>query len=177
MSRAGDEMILELAAIMKTAAKKKEDMPEDKPKDKKKEDMPEDKPKDKKKEDDKKKKACVMANILNDLVKIANVLDESGATEASDLVDEALQIVLKQANEMPEYMPPQDASFDEEEFDVDEEEEVPEEEMEVPGEIEEGLRGDEGFEPETSEETESEEPMFEEAPEGTPDILQHLFRR
>jgi len=103
MSRSGEEMMLELATILgtmqKTAAKKDEDdKKEDKKEEKedKKEEDDEDK-EDKKEEDDKKedKKASVMMGVVSSLVKLANELDEVGAEEASSLVDEALQVIVK----------------------------------------------------------------------------------
>jgi len=102
MSRAGEEMILELAKLMgtntvKTAAKKDD---KDEKKDKKEEKEEKAEKKEKKEKDDKKekkedKKASVMMNVINNLVKLADELDEAGADEASSLVDDALRVIVK----------------------------------------------------------------------------------
>ena len=105
MSRAGEEMMLELANLLgsdvvKTAAKKDDDDKEKKDDKKEKAEEKEDKEKAEKKEkDDKKKekedkKASVMMNVINDLVKLAEELDEVGAEEASGLVDDALRVIV-----------------------------------------------------------------------------------
>jgi hypothetical protein len=108
MSRSGDEMVLELAKILnagmdKTAAKKDKKEEEKEPKGKKPDDEEVDEEdtsdeeegkEDKPKKD--KKKAKAMLGVVNDLVKLANDLDSAGANEASSLVDEALQIILKE---------------------------------------------------------------------------------
>jgi hypothetical protein len=115
MSRAGEEMILELAGLLstetvKTAAKKDDDKDKkDEKKDEKlcakcgKKDCPcgckgdadkckcPEKDKDDKKED---KKASVMMSVLQDLVKLAGELDDIGAEEASGLVDDALKVIV-----------------------------------------------------------------------------------
>lgn len=104
MSRAGDEMILELASLLgtetvKTAAKKddKDEKKEDK-KDEKKEEKAEkeDKKDDKedKKDDKKEKEASVMMSVVQDLVKLAGELDDIGAEDASSLVDDALKVIV-----------------------------------------------------------------------------------
>ena len=110
MTRAGDEMILQLASLLgtdtvKTAAKKKEDKKEEKEdkKDEKKEEEEEkeddkDEKKKDKKEEKKEKKASVMSSVLKDLVKLASELDELGAEEASDLVDDALRSIVQNIN-------------------------------------------------------------------------------
>ena len=107
MTRAGDEMILQLASLLgtdtvKTAAKKKEDKKEEKEdkKDEKKEEEEEkeDDKDEKKKEEKKEKKASVMSSVLKDLVKLASELDELGAEEASDLVDDALRSIVQNIN-------------------------------------------------------------------------------
>ena len=108
----GDEFILNLAASLKgfdkTAAKDddKDDKNDKKDKeDKKKKDEEDKKKKDeedkKKKDEDKKKKdkkddkkASVM-EVINGLSKLAGVLDEMGADDASDAVDDALRIIVK----------------------------------------------------------------------------------
>jgi len=102
MSRSGDEMMLELAALMgtleKTAAKKddKKDDKADKEKEDKKEEKAEKEKKEKEDKKDKKdKKAEVMMHVVNNLVKLAGELDEIGAEEASSLVDDALRIIVK----------------------------------------------------------------------------------
>lgn len=100
MTRAGDEMIHVLATLLdtntiKTASKKdkEEDVEKkDNGKDKKKE-------KDDEKDEKKDKKASVIVSVVNDLVKIANDLDNAGAQEASDLVDDALKIILDKINQ------------------------------------------------------------------------------
>ena len=120
MSRSGDEMIHNLAKLLdvemtKTAAKKedkkeeKEEKKEDKKEEKKcekcgkekcecKEEKKEDKkeePKKEEKKDKKKKKAEVLFGVINELVKLANELDEAEAVEASNLIDGALQVIVK----------------------------------------------------------------------------------
>jgi len=108
MSRAGEEMILELAGLLgtdtvKTAAKKDDDKEDKKDKKEDKEDKKEDDDKKDKKEDDdkkdgkfeKEKKASIMAGVLQDLVKLATELDELGADEASSLVDDALKVIVE----------------------------------------------------------------------------------
>jgi len=108
MSRAGEEMVLELASLLdngvvKTAAKKKDEEKEDKKEGKepeageKKEEKEADKDKKKKKEKD--AKASIMVHVLRDLVKLAGELDELGADEASDLVDEALRVITESLSE------------------------------------------------------------------------------
>ena len=52
----------------------------------------EDAKKDKK---NKKKKAEVMLGVVSELCKLANDLDTTGADEAASLVDEALQVIMK----------------------------------------------------------------------------------
>ena len=124
MSRYGDEMIQDLAKLLNVdeltkTAEKKEDKKEDKKDEKKckecdkepceckKEENKEDKKEEKepkkdekkekkepKKDDKKKKKAEVMFGIVTDLVKLANDLDDQGATEASDIIDDALKAIM-----------------------------------------------------------------------------------
>lgn len=107
MSRAGEEMILELAGLLgtdtvKTAAKKdddkddKKDKKEEKAEKKEKEDKEKKDKKDKEKKDKEKKdkKASVMIGVLQSLVKLAGELDEMGAEEASSLVDDALKVIV-----------------------------------------------------------------------------------
>jgi len=123
MSRSGDEMINNLVKLLdvdlvKTAAKKedkkeeKEEKKEEKDekkeekkcekcgkekcecKEEKKEDKKEEKKEDKK-EDKKKKKSEVLFGVINELVKLANELDEAEAVEASNLIDDALQAIVK----------------------------------------------------------------------------------
>ena len=108
MSRAGNEMVAELSKLLnkydvsleKTAAKK-EDEKDEKKEDKKekKEEKDEKEKKDKKKKDKKKKKAEVMMDVVNSLVKLAEDLDADGAKEAADLVDDALQVIIKNMKE------------------------------------------------------------------------------
>ena len=102
MSRSGDEMVLELASILnlmnKNASKKdeQEDKKEEKEDEKKKDEEKkesEDKKEDKEKEDKKKKSEALMG-VVSSLVKLATELDESGATDASELVDEALRVIV-----------------------------------------------------------------------------------
>jgi hypothetical protein len=122
MSRAGEEKVLELSRLLstdtvKTAAKKEKDEDKkeekkekckecdkeececekkdkkDEKKDEKKQDKNDEKKEDKKKS--KKKKAEIMLGVVNDLVKLANELDTAGADDAANLVDEALQIIMK----------------------------------------------------------------------------------
>lgn len=108
MSRAGEEMILELANLLgtdvvKTAAKedddkeKKEKAKEKKEKanEKEEKEKAEKKEKDDKKKEKEEKKASVMMNVINDLVKLAEELDEVGAEEASSLVDDALRVIVQ----------------------------------------------------------------------------------
>jgi hypothetical protein len=99
MSRSGDEMIFELAAMLKTAGKKTDEECEESKKDKKEPKEPEEKEEEKKtekpKSKKKSKKATVLSSVLNDLVKMANSLDEVGAQDASNLIDDALQVILK----------------------------------------------------------------------------------
>jgi hypothetical protein len=99
MTRSGDEMILELASLLKTAEKKEEDDKNDKEekKDEDKKDKEEKKDKDEKEEDDKKKKkdASKIMGIINSLVKLAGEFDEAGEVEASSAVDDALQVILQ----------------------------------------------------------------------------------
>lgn len=124
MSRAdGNDMIRELLrlngtdTVVKTASEKedkKEEKKEDKKEEKccekcgkekceckedkkedKKEEKKEDKKEDKKDKKSKKKKAEVMLGVINELVKLANDSDASGADEAASLVDDALQIIMK----------------------------------------------------------------------------------
>lgn len=108
MTRAQNEMIQKLASLLgpsevKTAAKKDDDK-EDK-KDEKcckcgKEDCKcgckgdADKCKCEPKDEDKKKKAEVIVAVMNDLVKLADGLDDIGAGKASDMVDDALKHVV-----------------------------------------------------------------------------------
>lgn len=98
MSRAGEEMVLELASLLETdvvkTAAKKED--EDDKKDKKEEKAEKDEKKEKKDDKEEKKedkKASVMVHVLRDLVKLAGELDDLGADKASSLVDEALRVI------------------------------------------------------------------------------------
>ncbi len=117
MSRYGDEMVAELANLLnkhgvgldKTAAKKeeKEDKKEDKKEEKaekkeekadKKEDKKEEKA-EKKEKAKKKKKAEFMSEVLSNLVKLAEELDAAGAEEAASLVDDALQVIVKNIKE------------------------------------------------------------------------------
>lgn len=91
MTRSGDEMILELSTLLnkdvvKNAAKKEE-----------KDDKEECKEYDKEKSE-KKKKSSVMVDVLQDLVKLAGELDEIGADEASELVDNALGTIISDLN-------------------------------------------------------------------------------
>lgn len=108
MSKAGEEMVLELASLLgsnvvKTAAAKDDDDDEKKDKPCKcgKKDCgcgcKGDSDKCKCKKEDKKpdKKAFVMAGVLKSLVKLAGDLDDIGADEASTMVDEALKIIVK----------------------------------------------------------------------------------
>jgi hypothetical protein len=122
MSRAGEDMVRELAKLLgddltKTAAKKEKEEKDEKKEDKKeekkekcekcdkeececkkekKEDKKDEKKEDKKeKKDKKKKKAEVLVGVVNDLVKMANELDAAGASEAASLVDDALQVIMK----------------------------------------------------------------------------------
>jgi hypothetical protein len=116
MSRTGNEMINELSKLLgsemvKTAAEK-EDKKEEKEKAKEekeeakaeekaakeeeKAEKKEEKEKGKKdKKDKKKKKAEVMMGVINDLVKLANELDASGADDASGLVDDAIKVIME----------------------------------------------------------------------------------
>ena len=108
MSKMGDELILELAASLgglnKTAAKDDDDKKDDKKdekedkKDEKEDKKDDDDKKDDKKDDDKddkddKKKEAVMY-VLNGLSKLAGELEDLGAEEASNLVDDALQVIV-----------------------------------------------------------------------------------
>jgi len=118
MSRMGDDMISNLSKLLdvgldKTAAKKEkkdekcEECGKDpcmckelKAKEKAKEKAEKEKAKEKAdkakaKKDKKKKKAEVVAGVVNELVKLANELDSVGAVDASDLVDDALNVILK----------------------------------------------------------------------------------
>lgn len=113
MSRSGEEMMLELASLLgtmeKTAAKKDDNGKKDDKKDKKDEEAKEkkdDKEKDDngngKKDDKKEKKADLLMNVVSSLVKLATDLDEAGADEASELVDDALRVIvynIEQANQ------------------------------------------------------------------------------
>jgi len=113
MSRAGEEMVLELATLLnngvvKTAAKKDEEEKEGKKHEEKEskefekgeeeEEKEADKGKDKKKgkkdKKDEKKEASIMVRVLQDLVKLASELDELGADAASELVDSALKVIV-----------------------------------------------------------------------------------
>jgi len=90
MSRSGEEMVRELSKllgteIVKTAANKEEVI-------EKKEEVVENK-------EDKVKKSEVMLGVINDLVKLANELDSAGADDASNLVDEALQVIMNNLEE------------------------------------------------------------------------------
>lgn len=106
MSRAGEEMVQELARLLntgmdKTAAKKDDE--EKKPCKCGKDcdcgcEGDSEKCKCEKKKDDDKKKASTMMSVVNDLVKLANELDEAGADEASGLVDDALKVILEGLN-------------------------------------------------------------------------------
>lgn len=94
MSRSGDEMVLELAALLgndmvKNAAKDNDDKKEDK-----KEKAEKDKKEKADKKDDKKKNAFVMVRVLQDLTKLASELDKLGADSASGLVDDALRVIV-----------------------------------------------------------------------------------
>lgn len=111
MSRAGEEMVLELAALLnndlvKSAAKEDGDDKEDKKPCKcgKKDckcgcegdsDKCKCKKEEEKKDDKKDKKASIMVRVLQDLVKLAGELDEIGADGASSLVDDALRVIVK----------------------------------------------------------------------------------
>lgn len=98
MSRAGEEMMLELhqllnkQGLVSTAAKKDDDDKKDEKKEEAKKEE-EDK-KDEKKEDKKDKKASVMMGVIQDLVKLAEELDDAGAEEASLAVDDALKTIV-----------------------------------------------------------------------------------
>lgn len=90
MSRATDEIIMDLAEAlggMEKFAAKKEDKKEEK------EEKEEKAEKKEKKEKDKKKAEAVM-DIVNSLAKLAGELDEMGAEEASSLVDDALKVIV-----------------------------------------------------------------------------------
>jgi hypothetical protein len=99
MSKYGNEMISELVNLLnkrdvgldKTAAKKepKEDKEEDA--DKKDKEEKKEKPKAK----GKKKKKADLQSLLNNLVKLAEELDASGAEDAASLVDDALKVIVK----------------------------------------------------------------------------------
>lgn len=116
MSRAGEEMILELASLLntdtvKTAAKKDDDKDDKKPcKCGKKDckcgcegdsDKCKCKKEEAKKDEKKDKKASVMMGVLQNLVKLAGELDEMGAEEASGLVDDALKSIVDNLKEEP----------------------------------------------------------------------------
>lgn len=101
MSRAGEEMVLELATlldnpVMKTAAKddEKDEKKEDKKEEDKKEEKKEDEKDEKEEKKEDKKEASVMVRVLQDLVKLASELDEIGADDASGLVDDALKVIV-----------------------------------------------------------------------------------
>jgi len=109
MSRAGEEMILELATLLgtetvKTAAKKEdEEEKEGKKHEEKeskefekgeKEEEKEAKKEKKEKKEKKDKKATLIMSVVQDLVKLAGELDEMGADEASSLVDDALRVIV-----------------------------------------------------------------------------------
>lgn len=119
MTRSGDEMIFELSSLLKTAAKKEEKYNFEKHDDKEKkecEDCEEEnkkKSKKDKKKEKKSKKASKLMGVVNSLVRLASDLDNSGDIEASSLVDDALQVILKNIKK--------DASFmDEDDFEEDE---------------------------------------------------------
>jgi hypothetical protein len=97
MTRAGDEMILELASLLNTdmvknAAKKDENDKDENDKDEKDEEEKKDEAKDKEKEKNDKKASLI--SVVNDLVKLAGELDDMGAEEASNLVDDALKTIV-----------------------------------------------------------------------------------
>jgi hypothetical protein len=96
MSRSGDDMVRELTkllgndSVVKTASTKEEEKKElckkcDK----------EDCACDGEEKKDTEKKASVLLSVVNDLTKLATELDEAGADVASGLVDDALQIIVK----------------------------------------------------------------------------------
>lgn len=96
MSRATDEIIMDLAEAlggMEKFAAKKEEKEEKEDKKEEKEEKEEKAEKKEKKEKDKKKAEAVM-DIVNSLAKLAGELDEMGAEEASSLVDDALKVIV-----------------------------------------------------------------------------------
>lgn len=133
MTRAGDEMILELAGLLKTAAKDEEKKPEDK-KEKAKEKAKDKDDKKKCKKCDKEDCACGpdkkanMTAMLQDLVKMANTLDEAGAEEAAGLVDDVIQVILKNVKAETACGGDMDEAMDDDEMMAFDEEEVFEDE-------------------------------------------------
>jgi hypothetical protein len=105
MSKFGNEMVAELANLLnkhevglgKTAAKK--EMKEEKSDKKEKAEDKEEKADKKEKSKSKKKKKSDFENLLNNLVKLAEELDASGAEEAASLVDDALKVIVKNIKE------------------------------------------------------------------------------
>lgn len=102
MERTTDEMAATLSKLLgimeKTASKhedeaKDHDKAEDHGKDH--EEKAEDDAKDKDDKAKDHKKASVVANVVNTLVKLADDLDAAGDSEASDLVDNALSIIMQ----------------------------------------------------------------------------------
>lgn len=102
MERTTDEMAATLSKLLdtmeKTASKhedkvKDHDKAEDHGKDH--EEKAEDDAKDKEDKTKDHKKASVVANVVNTLVKLADDLDVAGDSEASDLVDNALSIIMQ----------------------------------------------------------------------------------
>lgn len=119
MSRAGEEMVLELASllntdIVKSASKdeeEKEGKEHEEKESKEKEKVEQEEKEAKKKKDDAKKKkdkkASVMVHVLRDLVKLAGELDDLGADEASGLVDDALRSITNSITKSAEeFQPP-----------------------------------------------------------------------
>lgn len=98
MSKFGNEMVAELANLLnkqevgldKTAAKKEM---------KEKAEEKEEKADKKEKAKAKKKKKSDFESLLNNLVKLAEELDASGAEEAASLVDDALKVIVKNIKE------------------------------------------------------------------------------
>jgi len=133
MSRAGEEMMLELATMLetmeKTAGKKKGPgvpdgtgpNPECPLKEEKKDEKEEKEDKGEGKKKRKRKgKAKAFVHTINELVKLADTLDDLGNVEASDLVDETIKIIIasiKTAQPTLEYPEEEDIteSFEEEE--------------------------------------------------------------
>ena len=124
MSRSGDEMIFELAQMIKTAEEKKEVTKPDGSKEttvttpdgaqettvvkggtkeviKKKPDGTTEKTSN-----------AIVFNVINGLVKIADELDTAGEIEASSLVDDALQVILNQVKEAASKIRPEDVDED-----------------------------------------------------------------